>query len=267
MDGKITNEDIYQLIKKLETQNNQMREDLNNFKKDLNERLVGITEENKIIKKENAALRDQLNILEQQTKKYNIIIYGVEEPDTELEDIQHFLNITNKKLDINCRYDDIRDLHRIGRNIEGKQRPLKIELVNFQLKKEILSKAKYLKGTNTFISNDYTKLEYEKQKTLRKHLRTARESNKKATIRKNILYIDDKSFTYEELQRQDQTRENQSTNQGKYSGKEPSSRVEQKTQGTEEYNPKAEKNKTRKKSVVEDPDPSTKRFTRQDLRK
>lgn len=194
-----TSDDLFKYIQAINEKCDQIRIDIANVKKDLSEEIEKINLENRKLKEENNNLKVKLNVVEQKLRKYNLIVYGLEEQKTEIGDIQEIIKIFNQKLDIKCRFDDIRDIYRLGKYYEGKNRPLSIELVNYKLKIELLHKAKLLKGTSIYLANDYTPGEYQKQKVLRKHMIDARSENCKAYIKKNILYIEDKGYTFEDL--------------------------------------------------------------------
>jgi hypothetical protein len=72
-------------------------------------------------------------------------------------------------------------MHRIGKIVEGKPRPVKVMLKTaVDGKKEILSRAKQLKDyeeyKRIFISPDLTRKQQEKDKELRQNLKRIRES-------------------------------------------------------------------------------------------
>lgn len=191
----VTNEDLYKLIQSLSTKSDEIKEEIVNIKRDLNKEIEEIHFENKKLREENQSLEK----VEQETKKYSIVVYGLDEENTEVDDIKKFIDIVNNKLEINCRFDDLRDIYRFGAITQGKIRPLAVEVVRYKLKIEIQHKAKLLKGTNIYISQDYTSEEYRKQKILRQNLKKARENKHQAVIKKNILFIDGKGYTCEEL--------------------------------------------------------------------
>lgn len=201
--GEKTIEELFKCIKQLSEKCDLIREDISNVKKDLYVELDKVNLNNKELKEENNILKEKLNILEQKLKKYNLMVYGLKEQENEINDIQEFVAIIKDNLEIDIRFDDIRDIFRVGPKKEEKHRPLAIELVSYKLKIEILQKAKLLRGTKIFIANDYTAVEYRKRKLLRLHLNKARGKNQQAFIRKNLLVVEGKSFTYQELLQKD----------------------------------------------------------------
>lgn len=210
MGENVTNNDLFKLIQELVNKTNEIQNQNIEIKKDLTqeirtiqfeitEKLEKIKKENIELKEENQTLKNRLSAIEKKVKKYNLIFYGVEEQDNDIDEIQYFLDTINKHLQISFNFSDIRDIYRFGKKVEGKSRPISVEFVSYPLKIDILKNAKKLKGTGVFIANDYTTEEYEKQKVLRAHLIIARRNNQQATIKNNTLYVDGEAFTYEEL--------------------------------------------------------------------
>lgn len=223
MEKNVSIKDVYDLIQglvkkneEIVEQNNKIKEELKNeikdLKKDICEEFLQIRDENAKLKKENENLKQRLLVNERKHKKYNLILYGMKEKDNELEDIQTVLELFNTKLNVVCSYTDLRDIYRIYTK-NGKIKPILIEFVNYKLKKEIQANAKELKGSGIYISNDYTTEDYKKQKILRAHLKKARLNNKEATIKNNILIINNKKFTYEDLINKENTAEEGQKNQ------------------------------------------------------
>ena len=90
--------------------------------------------------------------------------------------------------EIDIEKGDIADIHRIGRVLAGRSRPLKVILTNRQTKLEFFRKSKLLKGTTrfsrVFISSDKTKLQQEEWSNLRKQLRARQEAGENVVIYK-----------------------------------------------------------------------------------
>lgn len=246
-----TNDDLIKYIQAISEKCDQIRNDIVTVKQDLTKEIEKIHSETKEIKEENIILKTKLNILEQKFKKYNLIIYGLEEQEDEIEDIQKFLDTVNQNLDIDCRFDDLRDIFRIGKNTEGKIRPLLVEFVNYKLKIEILHKARLLKGTNIFVSNDYTPEEYRKQKVLRQYMSTVRAENCKAFIQKSKLYIDGREYTYEEVLRLTEERNKKERVQGQSEKKSQRELNTAKGHQPQESNQLSNSNKNKQATSVE----------------
>ena len=208
--NEVTNQDLYNLIQGLvakseqiqqqnENLKNELKQEIQSVKNDFSQQLTKITKESLSLREENTVLREKVTVLERKNKKYNLIVNGLEESESEVNDIQGFLDIINNKLQVDCRFADLRDIYRFGKKQAEKHRPLFVELISYKLKIEILNKAKELKGTRIFISHDYTPEDYEQQKVLRKNLAIAKANNCQAFIKKNTLFINGKPFTVDSL--------------------------------------------------------------------
>lgn len=265
--GEKTIEELFKCIKQLSEKCDLIREDISNVKKDIYVELDKVNSTNKELKEENNILKEKVNTLEQKLKKYNLMVYGLKEEENEINDIQEFMAIIKDNLEIDIRFDDIRDIFRIGPKKEEKHRPLAIELVSYKLKTEILQKAKLLRGTKIFIDNDYTVVEYRKRKLLHLHLNKARGKNQQAFIRKNLLVVEGKSFTYQELLQKDSEEEelNESVSEEETQETQTiASAIEVKEKNclntTEQYS--GLENKKRKQQILDKENPQ-KRHTRQ----
>lgn len=122
----ITNENIYQLIQglmlksdEIKQQNELIKEELKNelqiVRAELKGELEKIKNENQLLREENIKLKEKISQIERQTRKYNIVVYGLKEEETEVEDIQAFLNLINQHLEIEIRFEDLRDIFRFGK--------------------------------------------------------------------------------------------------------------------------------------------------------
>lgn len=78
--------------------------------------------------------------------------------------------------------DYITEIKRISTKTENKVSPVLIELRSWNLKMQILRKAKKLKGTKIYINEDYPKEILKKQLALMEHLKIARNKGLKARL-------------------------------------------------------------------------------------
>jgi len=117
--------------------------------------------------------------MEIERRKGNVVIHGVPELDAE-KDMEQVLDIFGKGLHLDFER-HVEKMHRIGKLVEGRPRPIKVMLKTaVDGKKEILSRAKQLKEyteyKRIFISPDLTRKQQEKDKELRQNLKRIRES-------------------------------------------------------------------------------------------
>lgn len=96
---------------------------------------------------------------------------------------------------------DIVEIKRIGKREENKIRPIMVELRNGNKRIDILKASKQLKRTKFSINEDFPRDVQEQRKVLRKHLISARELGKRATMRYNKLIVNGTVYTVEELMR------------------------------------------------------------------
>lgn len=197
--------DVYNLLQAFIQQSTkgteEIKAEIKSIKSDISKQIETLQEENTQLKKENLTLKNRLLETERKLKKYNLVFYGIpeKEPDAH-RDFETILDLLNKKLGINCRFEDIRDIFRIGKVEEGRHRPVLIECLTYPLKAAILEKKKALKGTGVFVAKDFIPEDYTEQKILRFHLNTARRNNKNAKIVGNRLIIEEEEYTANQLE-------------------------------------------------------------------
>lgn len=197
---KTSNEEIKTSNDEIKKQNNEIKKEVTKIRIDLEKQIREIKEENNELKIEVTNLKEKLQNIERKAKKYNLVVYGLEENETEIEDIQNFLSTINSKCEVDCRFEDIRDIYRIGKlENDQKIRPLIVELINYKQLTTIFENAHKLKGSSIVISRDYTPEEYKDRKILHKHLILARKNNLNASIKKSRLHIKDKVFSAVDL--------------------------------------------------------------------
>lgn len=193
----ITLDDLYKLIKE---GNNNLKTEINDLKHEIKNELKILKFENQELKKENSLLKNKLEQIEKKQKKYNLCLYGLKCEEAKTK--ENLIQILEEDLKINCNIRDFRDVYRIGKTT-NKPRPVLMEVSNYYLKQDILTKAasysETLKKKQIYFTPDYTTEEYTKRKTLNKFLKEAKEKNYKAKIVKNKLVVNGKEFSYEEL--------------------------------------------------------------------
>lgn len=104
---------------------------------------------------ENDNLKTELNKLEQYTRRNSVRVFGIAEQAGEnLE--ERVLSVINKNLKINMTNDKIDRIHRIGKKINNKTRPIIVKFTSYRYKSEVYKNKKLLKGTKTTIREDLT---------------------------------------------------------------------------------------------------------------
>ena len=87
---------------------------------------------------------------------------------------------------------EIERAHRAGRKSRNKARTIVCKLLRFKNKQNILRKAKLLKGTNIFISEDYCQETVEYRKELREEVKVLRSQRKIAYLKYRSIISRDK---------------------------------------------------------------------------
>lgn len=197
----VTNEDIFKLLNDVANSNNEIKEEIKDLKNKSNIEIENLKTKNTELETEIQLLKSKLQTLEKKQKKFNIIIYGLEETTTQVN--KEVIRIINVLLKLKCDIGSFRDIHRIGSKDEVKNRPVLIETVNYQLKTDILKSAKsehkILKEKGIYFSQDYTSKDYEQRKFLYAQFKLAKEKNYDARIKNNILIVNGDEYSYEQL--------------------------------------------------------------------
>lgn len=197
----------------------EMRHNFADLKKtcnDTNEKITVIEsvvyelqKENIVQEKKIKELESKIEVLERQTRKNNVIYFGIEEVEDEniktLE--QNIINVITKKQEVNLNQTEINNVYRIGKiNNERQPRPVIVSLTNFKRKTEILSSRAKLRGSDIFVNEDMTRKQQEVRKNLNVHAKRLREEGKRVSIKgdrivihENTYDIDELDCTYEEI--------------------------------------------------------------------
>lgn len=191
---KIQNQDIVNQIK-------EVKQELKHFKTEFETELNKLKTESEHFKQENKQLKDRLDKIERKSKKYNIIIYGISERQSE-DIIEEVFGLFQTRFSLNLNKGEIRDTYRIGQYDENKTRPICIEFTSYDLKKVILQKSSCLKGSGIAVSSDYIQEDYLKKKYLISQLKIERSHGRSAQIKGQSLIIDDIQYFYEDLKAQ-----------------------------------------------------------------
>lgn len=175
------------------------------------------------LERENTELRRKIELQDRNSRKNNLIVFGLENlteeiPDTVCKEI-------TKLLGINLTLADINNIFPLGRSNKC---PIKIELIS-QLKKTlILQNSKKLKGTSVRIVQDLTELQREENKILRRHLKKAKETvTNSAYIKQNKLIVNNIVYTVEDLEPKDEEEEIENTYNHRTNSAPPTPSIQQ----------------------------------------
>ncbi|CAH1162783.1 unnamed protein product [Phaedon cochleariae] len=184
----------------IKKQNDEIKTEILNIKQELGTKIEELKEENSNLKKKVNSLKEKILACERKQKKYNLIFYGLNEKENQLEDIQNIIEVIKEHCGVPCTYQDLRNCYRIGQKKDSKTRPVLVEFIYYHQIGSILEKASNLKGSGISISKDFAHEDYQERKTLHHNLKAARRQNVEAKIVKNKLIVRGIEYSAEQLQ-------------------------------------------------------------------
>lgn len=169
----------------------------------MEEKLIPIVEENKNLKIKVEKLEKEIEYLKRGERNNNIIVFGLEEKETNTSELLQKLK-DNLKYDLNVNIADyeVNKIFRLGnKNKEtNKPRPILCSFINNWRKNEIMKNKKNLK--QIYVTEDYSKEVLEKRKALQEELVKEREKGKIAYLKYDKLIVKDNSNSQEKRKRE-----------------------------------------------------------------
>lgn len=151
-----------------------------------------------IIEAENKELRDKIVSLERKQRKNNLIIFGIDNADSDVA--EKVIALFNDHLEINIVRTDIKEAYRLeNRNNSGKS-PVLVSFSTYEKKLEVLKNSSKLKGESIYISSDQCWEDRELMKQLLQYRKKFRDRGETAYIRDRKLIVSNKPFTIEQLE-------------------------------------------------------------------
>lgn len=138
------------LYNKFEKEFSELRQEITTVKQEFKEFKKQASENEKKYKQ-------KLNMLDQQTRKKNIVVFGFKESEGEnlKNEIIEFFNNSSLKTELTTQ--TINRCHRLGNQIDYNQpRPIIVKFMNYESKINIIRMKKKLKGTGITIKEDLT---------------------------------------------------------------------------------------------------------------
>ncbi|CAH1102354.1 unnamed protein product [Psylliodes chrysocephalus] len=160
------------------------------------------------VEKENEFLKDKIETLEQNSKKKNIILFGLNTTNSE-RTVSYVCELMKDKLGISIREEDVSDLYSLGNYNEA---PLKVELLSVVKKRNILKNCTKLKNTGIVVTHDLTQKQREENKILRESLNHCSTTTEKSYIKGNKLHVGSKQYTVEDLKENDYSKKEEKSN-------------------------------------------------------
>ena len=181
---------------------------------DWKKELLGLKEEIETLKKDNKKLQRRVDFLEKQSKKNNVMIYGIEEPGPDAADRPISSDVCEKlseNLGLTVTDDDVEVVHRIGKRSDqtasgssptnrnsGKSRPILCRFKTQQLRDKILAKVRSLmskrhsriKLGSLRVTEDFPERVRNVRRKLVPHLKQLKEEHKDESDFKCFLQYD-----------------------------------------------------------------------------
>lgn len=143
---------------------------------------------------------DSINRHEREHRKRNIIIRGLIEDEKTISDLEgKVMKLLTADLKINIAISEIDQIHRLGRKLEGQNRPTLVKFLSFRNKIAVLQHKDRINGTSISISEDFPKAVIAERKRLTPLMIKCREENKHAIIKYDNLIVNHKKLTKEEV--------------------------------------------------------------------
>lgn len=178
---------------------NNIRADLKNSIKASEDNILLKIEELKHkvdqLEEENAALRERNEFLERNSRRNNIVVFGLGGQSVDLT-VDHIRDRLCDLVGIEIQRVDINNFYRLGKNLNS---PIKIEFTSYLKKKELISNCKKLKGTEVKILQDLTERQRKDYRILKQNLVQERQKNKNCFIRGNKLVVNNCEYTSSDL--------------------------------------------------------------------
>lgn len=184
----------------------QLRQEYSELKdevKDLREEVSQLKERNDFLERTNVDLHEACNSLSRKTddlenrsKRNNLIFFGLGRSDNETnEDCENILqDLFTDTLEL---AEDV-ELDRAHRLNSDKNSPIIARCVKYKQKQMVLKARGKLKGSDVFVSEDFSKRVRDVRKRLTPHLKTCKREGKQATIVYDYLLVDGRRYVVNE---------------------------------------------------------------------
>lgn len=143
-----------------------------------------------------ARLMSRIDDSDDRARRSNLLFFGVADNTNETwaQSESSVINLCSTNLQIDVVPRDIERAHRLGKFVAGKNRPIIVKFSHFKVKDAILSSAKFLKGTDFSISEDYSPNTRSARKSL---LQFAKSQKKSFKLRYDKLVIGDTTYVFD----------------------------------------------------------------------
>ena len=201
---------------KLDTLCNTMANMDAKMEKLMNE-LINVKENNVKLQEKVTKQERQIEWLEKENKRRNLIIKGI--PDSEEEgklQLSEKLKLVASTLNVAVDLDkDVDDIKRMGKYTSERSRPICLKLTTERKKHEIKSNSKNLKGQDIWIEEDYPRKVQEERKLLMPYLMAEKKKGKQVALIGNKLKINGTIYETKDLENRSRDQENTFRKTGK----------------------------------------------------
>lgn len=196
MDAKLD-----QIIQKLDSLDNKY-ETLVKSNNDTQHLLTEMKNENVSLKKEIYMLQQKIDILENHSRRNNLVFYGIEESEAETwsDCEKKIVSILKTYLHLEISLDCFERAHRLGEKKSKGSRPIIGKFVTFKTKDLILSHASKFKNTQFSVSEDFSRRVQEIRNQLKPWLITVKKNGAHAFLRYDKLVVNKQTFKLEDVQ-------------------------------------------------------------------
>lgn len=173
----------------------QMKEML----QDVGQEVRKMKEENKAMKEKLAAQELKITELEDKNRKNNIVIFGVEEAEQNVLELEENLKMwIRDDLQLEIENADINYAFRMGKKQE-EPRPIMVACTTWRLKREILKNKKRIMDPRIVVKEDFSRETREERKKLGTIMLKLKEEGKQVSLRGNKLFMEGQYYTKEEI--------------------------------------------------------------------
>lgn len=173
-------------------------------------------EENFNLKKQVKELENKVDYLENQSRRNNLVIYGLQEDNAESwQDTENKARaFVSDFFKITLEERDVERAHRLDAKRDGatSNLPVILKFINHKIKEKIIKNCKKLKGTRFSIADDFSAKVRDECRQLKPFSEQAKKDGHNATLRFNKIVINNKSMSIHEIQKGQQNGERSAAN-------------------------------------------------------
>lgn len=183
---------------------NEIKYEMSLMNDNLNEKLESFKRDQKDLKEEVQKQNKDLQYVDKEIRRKNIVIHGIEENEVETTQnhqavlVETVLQLINNELKTNLTIGEIDFIGRIGKKMPNKKRPIKVILTTQRKKMAILSARKQMEN-GSYITEDFPPQVIETRKQLTPLMLEFRKNGKHAIIKYNKLVVDGMEVSETEL--------------------------------------------------------------------